>query len=142
MKLLVPVDGSECAQRAVAYAINRVRQSAAPDQCELHVLNVQLPVTGRAASFVNAQDLKEYHREEGTKAIAPARDLLAAASIDARVHIDVGTPADVISRYAQDLQADEIVMGTRGHGNITDMILGSTSEEVLSATSLPVVLVR
>jgi len=142
MKLLVAVDGSECSARAVAYAINRIRQSAAPDQCELHLLNVQTPLTGRAGTFVSGQDIKEYHREEGLKELAPAQALAAAASVNCRIHIDVGSPADVINRYARDLQMDEIVMGTRGHGNLADIVMGSTSEDVLRATSLPVVLIR
>ena len=142
MKLLVAVDGSECAARAVNYAVNRIRQSGAPDQSELHLLNVQTPLTGRASTFVDKQDIKEYHREEGMKALEPARDQAAAASVNCQVHIDVGTPGDVIVRYARDFGADEIVMGTRGHGNLADMILGSTSEEVLAESPVPVVLVK
>lgn len=141
MKLLVAVDDSDPSKRAVAYAIKRMQDCAAAPG-PLHLLNVQSPLTGRAGRFIDPAAAKDYHRDEGLKTLAAARALLDAASIAYALHVDVGAPADVVERYVRELGVDELVMGTRGHGDLADMLLGSTSEAVLRTTSIPVVLVR
>jgi nucleotide-binding universal stress UspA family protein len=142
MKILLAVDGSECSSRAVQYVIRRSQARAGAEPFELHVLNVQNPLPGSVGMFLNGQDMREYHREEGIKCLQPARDLLGAAGVPHQVHIEVGRPADVIARYAEQHKADEVVMGTRGLGNVADMILGSTTEDVLKLTTVPLVLVK
>ena len=142
MKLLIPVDGSESSTRAVAHAIARIKALAGQDTAEVHLLNVQTPLRGSVGMFLDGQDIREYHREEGMKCLEEARRLLDAASVRHQIHIEVGTPADVINRYARELGVDEIVMGTRGQGNIADILLGSTSEDVLRDAPVPVLLVK
>jgi YjbE family integral membrane protein len=140
VRLLIPVDGSDASQRAVATALARAKR--APEQFEIHLLNVQTPLTRDVASHSRAADRSDYHHDEGLKALQPARELLDAEAVNYSVHIDVGSPAEVVERYARSLDAHEIVMGTRGHGNIADALLGSTSEEVVRVTSRPVLLVK
>ena len=143
MKVLIPVDGSECALRAVAHAIRLARSRAEGGEAlDLHLLSVQTPLPGSVGMFIGGKDIKDYHRDEGMKALAPARKLLEEAGLAHSIHIDVGSPGELIARYAKDLGVDEIVMGTRGLGNIADAILGSTSEDVLRLSPLPVVLIR
>jgi nucleotide-binding universal stress UspA family protein len=142
MKLLIPVDGSEASTRAVAHAITRIKAFAGQDTSEVHLLNVQAPLRGSVGMFLGGEDIKDYHREEGIKALEEAQKLLEAASVKYHIHIEVGQPAQVIDRYARELQVDEIIMGTRGMGNLADMLLGSTSEDVLRQTSVPVLLVK
>jgi len=71
-KILVPVDGSDHALRAVSQALARV-------DAEVHLLNVQAPLDGNVRSFVDNESVQAFHREEGLKALAPARALLTAA---------------------------------------------------------------
>jgi YjbE family integral membrane protein len=140
VRLLVAVDGSEASQRAVATALARAKR--APERFELHLLNVQKPLPRDVASHSSAADRSDYHHDEGLKALQPARALLDAEAVNYWVHIDVGNPAEVVDRYARTLDAQEIVMGTRGLGNIADALLGSTSEEVVRLASRPVLLVK
>ena len=140
LRLLVAVDGSDASQRAVATAVARAKR--APEHFELHLLNVQKPLPRDVARHSSAADRSDYHHDEGLKALQPARQLLDAEAVNYRVHIDVGNPAEVVDRYARTLEAQEIVMGTRGLGNIADALLGSTSEEVVRLASRPVLLVK
>ena len=142
MKLLIPVDGSDCALRAVAHAIKMIGACAGHDKPEVHLINVQPSLRGAVGMFIESEDIKDYHREEGLKALETARKLLDEAGLEHTIHIDVGTPAQVIDRYARELGVEQIVMGTRGLGNISDIVLGSTSDELLRLTRLPVLLVK
>ena len=144
MKVLIAVDGSELALRAVAHAVKVLGgwggQSAAG--AEAHVLTIEPSVRGNVGRFVSKDDLADYHRDEGMKVVEPARALLEQSGVKCIPHIGVGAPGVVIDQYARDLGVDMIIMGTRGLGNIADMLLGSTSEEVLRLTDKPVLLVK
>jgi len=52
-----------------------------------------------------------------------------------------GDPADEIVAYADSVDADVIVVGTRGHGPIAGALLGSVSQRVLRDARLPVLVV-
>lgn len=53
-----------------------------------------------------------------------------------------GRPADAILAEAADMEADLIVMGSRGHGPFKSALLGSVSTEVVNASSRPVLVAR
>jgi len=53
-----------------------------------------------------------------------------------------GPPAEAILNVAETREIDLIVMGTRGLGRFTGMLLGSQSQKVVSHASCPVTLVR
>ena len=139
--LLVPVDGSECSDRAIDYAIRRVQLSNQP--VSLHLLNVQLPiVTVNVKLFVSQESLETYYREEGTKAVEAAQARLAASGLTAVPHIGVGDPGKVIRDFAIDKAATEIIMGTHGRGMLAGTLIGSVAQKVVHLSPVPVVLVR
>jgi nucleotide-binding universal stress UspA family protein len=141
MKLLVAIDGSKQSERVVTHLVTHARSYIGSDG-ELHLLNVQPPLTRNAGKFVHADTVKQFHRDKGVKALESARTPLRHAGIAHEVHIDVGNPAEVIDRYARELATDIIVMGTRDLGKLGDLVLGSTSERVLRLTTLPVLIVK
>jgi nucleotide-binding universal stress UspA family protein len=53
-----------------------------------------------------------------------------------------GHPVDQIARYAKEMNADLIVMGSRGKGGLADVTLGSTSRRVLKRGITPVMIIR
>jgi nucleotide-binding universal stress UspA family protein len=53
-----------------------------------------------------------------------------------------GDPAQEIMTVAQDRQADLIVVGSRGHGRLAGLLLGSVTQKVVSLAHCPVVVVR
>ena len=140
LKVLLAIDGSENALRAVSYLIKRA--SATKDQYQVSLVNVQYPLHGTVATFINGAQLKQYHHEEGLKALAPAQALLDGAGIAHTDHLFVGDPAETISRFAREHGCDEIVIGSRGLGNIGSLLVGSVASKIIHLSHVPVVLVK
>ncbi len=61
-----------------------------------------------------------------------------------RIEVDVlrGRPADAILEDAATFQADLLVLGTRGHGSVASLVLGSVSAEVVDRSPVPVLVAR
>jgi nucleotide-binding universal stress UspA family protein len=142
MKLLLPVDGSEAAGRAVDHVIRSLRRYR--DAVEIHLLNVQRPIPygQRVASVLGHERIAQYHREEGLAALAAARAKLDAAGVRYEHHIGVGDEAEVICQYAREKEVDQIVMGTRGLGAVSSLLLGSVATKVIHCSPVPVLLVK
>lgn len=138
-KVLIPLDGSANADRALSQWLAGRSDKASLD---LHLLNVQLPVDGNVRTFVDSDELQEYRREEGMAAMAQARKLLDDAGIAYQCHILVGHPADIIVRFANEQEADEIVMGTHGRTGLLQLLMGSVASEVSDKAKAKVTLVK
>lgn len=140
MKILIPVDGSANAQRAVEYVIANI--GVLKEQPQLLLLNVQWNVAaGNVKLFIDQKTIDEYYREQGLAALQSARAALDAASLPYQYHISVGTPAEAIVQYANEQGVDEIVMGRQGQGGLQALLLGSVVNKVLHLARCPVLLV-
>ena len=141
LKVLLPVDGSECSDRAVEFVIEKMR--AREGALELHLLTVHAPIPyAGAVSTIGADKVEQYYREEGEETLKSARARLDAAKVAYAHHIIVGDPADVIVRYAKEQKVDQIVIGTHGRGRIGNIVLGSVASKVVHLTDVPVLLVK
>lgn len=140
MRILVPVDGSKPALAAVRFVIAKL---AAGDRAlDLHLLTVQPPLPSRTTTFIDAAVVRDYHKEEGEKDLAEAKQLLDEAGVAYKSHTAIGDPADTIATFSEQNQCDAIVMGTRGLGRVTGLLLGSVATKVLQLAKVPVVLVK
>jgi YjbE family integral membrane protein len=140
MKILVPVDGSEASVRALDGVLKQLRLYK--DGVEIHLLNVQHALPSRAASHVANDAVPDYHREQGLAELAQARKRLEAGKVKYQHHIAVGDAAEVISRYAKENGCSQIVMGTRGMGTVSNMLLGSVATQVIHLSPVPVMLIK
>ncbi len=141
MKILIPVDGSANAQRAIDYVINNIAMLKETPQ--LLLLNVQWNVAaGNVKLFINQETINDYYREQGIAALQSARAALDAAALSYQYHISIGTPAEAIVQYANEQQVDQIVMGRLGQGGLQSLLLGSVVNKVLHLANCPVLLVK
>jgi nucleotide-binding universal stress UspA family protein len=117
--VLIATDGSEEATAAV----NAVTTFPWPDGTRLHGVVVR--------TSIMAPEIPEYvltDVERGFAAIAEsARKVLARRWPDAQVRVVDGPTVDAIVRHAERVRARVIVLGSRGHGPIARLLLGSTS---------------
>lgn len=141
MKILLPVDGSACALRAVDHLISHAAWFR--DVPEIHLLHVHAPIPiGRVQAHVGKETLHAYYLEEGQELLVEAQRKLDAAGRFHTTHIHVGQPAEVISKIAGDLACDLIVMGTHGRGVAAGIVMGSVATRVLHLSPCPVLLVK
>jgi nucleotide-binding universal stress UspA family protein len=142
LKILIPVDGSANAQRAVDYVIGSI--ATLKETPQLMLLNVQRNVAkGNVKMFINQETINDYCREQGMAALQTARAALDAAGLPYQYHISIGKPAETIVHYANEQSADQIVMGRKGQGGgLQTLLLGSVMNMVLQLASCPVVLIK
>ena len=140
-RVLLAVDGSEGAAHAVQRLL-ALRGDLRNAALEVHLLNVQRPVSGDVARFVPGQTLEDYHHERSQKALAPARGLLDAAGLAHQDHQRVGDPGPTIANLAREKACDLIVMGARGLGSHTAALLGSVAQSTIEHAAMPVLVVK
>jgi nucleotide-binding universal stress UspA family protein len=135
LKVLVPVDGSPNALRAVRHAIDEYRRH---HELELHLLNVQPRLSKHISRFVSRQDREAWHRERAEEALRAAQTLLVEAGVPHGSHWAVGDRAREICRAAKRLGVHHIVMGTARKNSLTRMLEDSSTNKVLESTPVPV----
>ncbi|MFY0992130.1 universal stress protein [Halomonas sp. C05BenzN] len=134
--ILVPVDGSTHAEKALAVAAQLARASSA----RLHLVtvtefppdNIGLFLGGTAEPFSQEQrdKLASEMKQEGRQVIEKARSSVDLSGLDVEEHIFQGWPAKRIVDHAESLGADAIVMGSRGLSDVRGMVFGSVSHRV------------
>lgn len=137
--ILVPVDGSDHANRAVEIASDLATTSGA-QLILLHVLT-------RAGGYNVPKELESYAKVEHIRITekdmikSVGQEILANAAKRAREHggadsaprLESGDPASRITAVAKENGIDLIVMGRRGLGDLGGLLLGSVSHKVAQA---------
>lgn len=140
MKILIAVDGSSHTKRMLAHLAAYDEWRAGTH--EFTVFHTVLPVPSRAASFVDANVVKNYYLDEAQKVFSPIRKFFDKQGIDATFVHKVGHPAAEIANLATKGKFDILMLGTHGHGSLGNLIMGSVATKVLGLCTTPVLLVR
>jgi len=140
MKILLPVDGSELSLEAVRFALRLLLAGLHGDAA---LANVQ--EAANLYELLVAHDPEVIDRvsaEAGLHALKGAQALLDAAGVEYECEVARGDPAHTIIDIAERFGCDLIVMGARGQSALRSAMLGSVSNEVLHASTVPVVIVK
>ena len=138
--VLVPIDGSAAALRAMEHAVQGLR--GRPD-ARVHALNVQAPKIHTWPSKLVSPDMIDAElRKDGQRLLVQAEQIAHAAGVSCLAHVSVGQPAEEITAYAGRHECDSIWMGTRGLGAVTALVLGSVAQQVIHLARVPVTLVK
>jgi nucleotide-binding universal stress UspA family protein len=137
--ILVPVDGSDSSVNALKTAIKWGKKS----NWTLHVITVQPPILlGNPALYVAAETIDQYYQEAGTETLNLVKPLLNESGLTYQTAIKTGPVAQEIAEYANNNGIDQLIMGTRGLGSVTGLLLGSITTKVLTLVHVPVTLVK
>ena len=140
-RLLLAADGSPPAQHAATRVV-ALRKQLANRDVEIHVVNVQRPLSGDVSSFVGGKSVDEYHRERSDQALTPIRAVFEAAGVPFKEHVLVGQPGPTIARLAHEIGCHMIIMGTHSLESRTGAVIGSVAQSTLEHAGVPVLMVK
>lgn len=137
--VVVAVDGSPASNNAVRWAANTAAKRDVPLRL---ASSYTLPQFLYSEGMVPPQELYDDLQRETLRKIDDAREIALSVNPDLRIGHAVaeGSPIDMLLEMSRD--AAMIVMGSRGLGGLSGMVLGSVSGAVVSHASCPVVVVR
>ena len=126
-KILCPTDFSENSIKALQWA-ERLTQKFQSELVIVHVLSIPQPGFASAFNF-------EAYRE---KAVSALTSFVSALRVKHETVMSIGEPARAILQISRNLKSTGIVMGTRGVKGAIHKILGSTTENVIRESEIPV----
>ncbi|MCR4268478.1 universal stress protein [Nitratireductor sp. ZSWI3] len=142
-RILVPVDGSENALRALKLAVEMQKMTGA----ELMTLTVfrHHSLLEASMSMVrpdDPQNLDDVMREHAKDIADTAKKAaLEMGAQNPRSFVRNGPPARTIVKFSKEREVDLIVLGSRGLGDLEGYLLGSVSHKVTSLADCPVMVV-
>lgn len=133
--IVIATDGSESVGRAVDVALDLAEKFDAA----VHALYVV--DAGEVDSSPDAvrEDMRHALQERGGEAIVGVQK---RAGRDVTAVVREGRPANEISEYAREIDADVVATGTRGRHGENRFLIGSVAERVVRTCPTPVLTVR
>jgi nucleotide-binding universal stress UspA family protein len=135
-RILLAVDHSDISRRAVLAA----RDLAKLSDGHIWVLHLRERETG-----VRKVSMMDETADDANAVVTAALEVLTDAGVKARGEVrntTHGYAAREIAGDAKDHDADVIVMGSRGRGDLAGLALGSTVHKVIHLTDRPVLVIR
>ena len=136
--ILVPVDFSDSSDFSMAFAVKLAQEYDA----ELHLVHVYDEVftpTDGGFSSAPIPDIPPIDMEEER---ARLDMVIPPKAVRFRRQFLVGDPADMLVRYADENEADLVVMGTHGRTGLRRLVMGSVAEAVVRRAHCPVITVK
>ncbi len=137
-KILVAVDGSENARRALDSAM----QLSTETKTALIILTVVQPPAIMGVQRDLLGTLEMLLEKEARIMLANYSTLAEKKGAKVETVIGRGYPSKVILKTAEDASANLIVVGSRGLSGIKELFLGSVSHAVVQNSTIPVLVVK
>ncbi|MDE3057520.1 MAG: universal stress protein [Bacteroidota bacterium] len=140
-KILVPIDFSEYARKALQYAIPFARQFKA----KLYLVYVVEPTIYPADFSFGQVGLPNVEAELRTKAEEELKELVEKeiqGEVESEWLVKTGLPFVEIASFAKDENIDLIIVATHGHTGVEHILFGSTAEKIVRKAPCPVLVVR
>lgn len=137
--ILIPTDGSEECEGAIAYGIEMAKAFDATIHA-LYVIETKAHYVFTVAGH-DPEEMEEY-QEYGEGLVEAVVDQAVDAGLDGIGAVRRGAVAEEIVDYAEDNDIDTIIMGAQGRSGIDKYLIGSTTEKVARTATVPVTTVR
>lgn len=165
MKILVPIDGSEQADKALDKAVDIAKKEGESGIMILHVVERNplvfgsYPYVNRPLSWIGGypgyiypsnfpvwakrydENKLEYSKDYFTQVVEQLK-LSEGDNIDISYKVVPGKPAEKILEQVEEEDIDLIVMGSTGLGSIGKFLLGGTSSRVKANADVPVKIIN
>jgi nucleotide-binding universal stress UspA family protein len=146
-RIVVGIDGSELATKALRHAVTLAKEAGG----RLFLVNSTEPsvLIAPAAELMAVDtsaiiaDLEKVKTRSSEQTLAEAEEIVKAEGVSVTtVHVANSTAADAIVGIAEQQGAGLIVMGSHGRRGLGRLLLGSQASEVLSRSTIPVLVVK
>ncbi|MBI5253261.1 MAG: universal stress protein [Euryarchaeota archaeon] len=143
MKILIPIDGTECSSDAAEQAVHFIKHYGA-EATALYVVNTKLiRETSHQSEFFDTKTLhgilEKSIYEKGGEFLSEIKKLFAAEGVSVKTKIREGEPVDEIIDEAKELPATMIIMGSLKSGS--RIALGSIADRVVREAYCPVMII-
>ncbi len=142
-RILVPVDGSEAAGKALTQALEFAREQ----QARLRLVHVvdESPICNFQGTDDAFEALRDSLCQSGRNILARDKEEADRAGVEADTklfEVLCGRPSALIVNEAKAWPADLIIMGTHGRSGFDHLLMGSVAEGVVRTAGVPVLLIR
>ena len=134
--ILVPIDGSVYSEKSLERASEFV-DAFGSSITLIYVVEKSIPI--------NLLDRKEYLeilRKFGTNALEKANTKLSKKGITAKISLKEGNIVNEIEKIAKKEKCDLIIVGNKGLGSVSRLLLGSVSNKISQSSSCSVLIVK
>lgn len=138
-RTLVPVDGSEDADRAIDYAVTLAQRGLTG---EIHLLNVQPLVMQGDFAFDHLVQAEQTARLAAAQEVMQSARARLHGKVPVQVAVRFGDAANAIARYANEQGIHAIAMATRATRSLRNLLRRSVAMEVVRRVSVPVTLLK
>lgn len=136
-RILVPMDGSEMARKALEYALENHPDA---EITVLHVVGEPSPWGGAATALALEEDVEAAAEERAKDVFDDARKLASEYDVEITTEVQLGHPARAILNRVEDF--DAVVIGSHG-GSLSDrLVIGNVSQKVFRQSPVPVITAR
>lgn len=140
MKIMITVDGSTYTRKAVDFYLDHKRSFGKFGNATL--LTVRPAPNRLLAATLKPGALAELEKNEADESLAWARRRFGQFDVPFLEIIEQGDAAQKIVAVAEKGEFEMIIMGSRGHGPLPGLSVGSTTLKVIASTSVAVLVVR
>jgi nucleotide-binding universal stress UspA family protein len=142
MKIVVGVDWSDQAFAAVQQALYLYRPTEVTLVHGVDLGLFEYPIVAQAANLQGYDDFRNALIDAGRQVLDRTANMLPFEGDFVKKVNEVGSPADIILKTADTMDADLIAVGARGQSRATELILGSVSHRVLMHSTRPTLIVK
>jgi len=137
-RVLVPMDESPLATQALVFTLEEH-----PD-AEITVLRVidYVEESYGAEMLVGPERLRDRAERRAEQLFETARERAGDYGRSIETAVRFGSPARTVVEYAEEMDADLIVVGSHGRSLVSRVLLGDTATRVIERASVPVTVVR
>ena len=140
---MIATDGSDMGKKAVKVGVNIAYRGGG---CVAAIYVIDISRLSHLPGYAMLPGLKEkiseLMKEEGRQATQLAEDLSRNLNIPCKKIVVQGNPCQEILKSAREMEADLIVIGSRGRTGIEKFLLGSVAEKVVLQSSIPVLMIK
>ena len=140
-KIVVAYDGSPNSKKALQFG-GEIAKELGADLTLVSVIDDDFSVFGGEFDVREFEQMQQAREDFGKKALADGTAQADKLGLKVTTALLIGNPAEELIQYGQRENVYLIVVGSRGLGGFKSLVLGSVTQNILSHSSIPVLVAR